>query len=170
MNMLIVRLVIYGITVGGILAYYFWHRRQARKNMLRIFHENFNELGALVEKAPQLTREEEEMMIAYFWEVYMVFEGYLLAEYLDTRFPDIAQSAAPWQVRELQYYELLEEHDVNEHQITQLLEMKKCILALEVRDWPGAPYSEEEFFQAHKQKIPLYYETLRELMTLIEGS
>ncbi len=165
---LIVKLLIYGVILGGIILYFYLQRRQSNRHYLHTFNENFSALDDLVKKSSDLTYDEEVACISYFLESYWIFDGIILPEYLDSLYPEVDQSAWIWEVRALQLRELQSEQRISQQQVDILLDMKKFVLFLETARWPGVSYHEQEFLKESCKKICIYYETMHEVLTLIE--
>jgi hypothetical protein len=161
-----IKILIYFVALGSIIAYFFVQRRQ-QGSYRRIFNENFMALGLLTQKS-SLTHDDEVALISYFLECYWVFEGIIFPDYLDGLYPDTVQSASAWEVRALQLRELYSEQKISQHQLDVLLDMKNYILFVETVRWPGISYSEKEFYEKAKKKIYVYFETMRELLAMIE--
>jgi len=162
-------MLIYGVVVGSVLVYFFWYRWHARGSMHRMFKENFIELGTLIEKLPLLTEQEQDSLLAHFWLVGIIFDSHLLPEYLDAHLPEIVRTAPAWEVRRLQLQELVEEHKISEQHTAVLSQMKAFLLAMETHGWPGTFSHEKDTFHEGKHTVPLYYETIKEFMMMIEG-
>lgn len=163
---LLIKLLVYGVAIGCVVAYFLVQRRQ-QSSYRRTFNENFKALALLTQKT-SLTHEEEVALISYFLECYWVFEGIIFPDYLDGLYPDIVQSAPAWEVRALQLRELQSEQHISQQQLDVLLDMKNYILYVETVRWPGISFNEEEFYETAKKKIRVYYETMHELLTMME--
>lgn len=165
---LLVKLLIYGVILGGIIVYFLLQRRQSQRSYLHAFNENFSALDDIIKKMPEVTYDEEVACISYFLESYWIFDGIILPEYLDSLYPDVDQSAQVWEMRAIQLRELQAEQKISQQQVDVLLAMKKFVLLLETARWPGVSYHEQEFLKESCKKICAYYETIHELLTLIE--
>jgi hypothetical protein len=166
---LIIRLVIYVVIIGGIVAYFLLQRRHSSRKYRRTFRANLDAVEKLLQKG-SLTPEEDGALVSRFLEAYWIFEGVILPEYLDGLYPEITQSARSWEMRALQLRELQSEDHLSQHQLDLLREMKQFALNAETARWPGVSYNEQEFFEMSNKKIPLYAEIIREFMMLIDAS
>lgn len=165
---LIIRLFIYTVIIGGIVAYFLLQRRNSSRKYRRTFRENLDAVEKLIQKE-SLTPEEDEALVSHFLEAYWIFEGIILPEYLDGLYPEVTQIAHSWEVRALQLRELQSEVHLSQHQLDLLLDMKQFALSAETVRWPGSFYNEHEFYHQSRKKIPLYAETIVEFMTIIDA-
>ncbi len=170
MNFIFIRILLYAIAFGGVLAYLYIRRKRSSGKFLQDFKENLHELGALVNLLPNLGFDEKLMMIQVFWDAYWVFDGIILQAYIEESGVVTSPTAGSWEERCLDLYQMFLDQKISQQQLDMLLDMKTFVFSLETAQWPGVPYDEQEFVETCMKKIPFYYEMMDELVTTIEES
>ena len=82
----------------------------------------------------------------------------------------ISECASSWEEDCLGLQQLLAAEKISQQHLDTLLDMRKFIFYLETAKWPGVPYNEQEFLATCLRQIPRHYETLEELVKLIEDA
>ncbi len=170
MDMLIFRVILYVVTPIGVLLYIYMQRRRSNAKIHQAFKENLDELGMLVNELPTLTDDDIFTMTQLFWNCYCLFDSVMLEEYLKQCGVVVPENASSWEERSFALKQLGSMDKISTQHLDALLDMRKFIFYLETATWPGVPYDEREFLETCAKKIPFYYETIKELVSLMEES